>query len=97
MSEYQKIKNKILEVLAPQGFVEERPDSKVDDKGSMQCVLSNGEKKFMLQWDGGEGFGWVETLVNSDWVMLDTIVPESSESEFGGHLNSLCSELKTLL
>lgn len=93
-NEYQKIKSKVLEVLSPLGFSEEKP---VTADGSMQCILSKGDRKFMVQWDVEENFGWVESWVDGDWVMLESIVPESPEPEFAGHLDSLIAELKSCL
>ena len=97
MHEYHKIKQKIVGVLSPLGFVEVVGDTDLDYCGSRHCIHANNDKRFMIQWDGEEGFGSVESWVNESWIMLKTIVPESAESEFNIHLNSLCEELKTYL
>lgn len=94
-NEYQKIKGKVVEVLSPLGFSEEQPD--LAEGKVIRCILSKGDKKFMVQWDGEENFGWVESWSDGDWVMLESIVPESAEPEFTGHLDSLIAELKSCL
>jgi hypothetical protein len=96
MNEYQKMKSRILEILSPLGFTEEKSDTGTD-KGSMQCILSNGAKKFMLQWDAQEGMGSVEAWVDGDWSMLESIVPESPAEKFAECLDSLCEELRSQL
>lgn len=95
-NEYQKIKSKVLEVLSPLGFSEEQPAT-ADGNGPLHCILAKGGRKFMVQWDGEENFGWVESWVDGDWVMLESIVPESPDAEFAGHLDSLIAELKSCL
>jgi hypothetical protein len=94
MNEYQKIKDKVAEILAPLGFAEGTADA---DRGPMSCVFAKGEKKFMVQWDAAEGMGSVEAWEGGDWNMLESIVPESADAEFAGHLNALCAELKSHL
>jgi hypothetical protein len=96
MNGYQKIKSRVLELLAPLGYAEEMPDT-ADGAGATQCILARGAKKFMLQWDVVEGMGSVEAWVDGDWAMLDSIVPESPEPKFSDCLNSLCEELKSHL
>lgn len=97
MDAYQKIKSKIQEMLLPLGFSEDKPSAETEGHGSMGCIFSKGEKRFMVWWDTEEGLGSIEAWANGEWVMLETVVPESSESEFSGHLNSLCIELKSHL
>lgn len=97
MDAYQKIKNKVQEMLLPLGFAEARPDAEMEGHGSVRCVFAKGEKKFLVWWDAEEGMGSIEAWVDGDWVMLETVVPESAEAEFAGHLNSLCTELKSYL
>lgn len=94
---YQKLKSKLVEVLGPLGFAEEKPDTATDGKGSMQCILARGDKKFMVQWDGEEGMGSVEAWQDGDWAMLENIVPEAPEPKFSECLDALCEELKSLL
>lgn len=88
---YQKMKDKVQEILAPLGFSEGKADA---DRGPMSSVFSKGDKKFMVQWDGEEGMGSVEVWQDGDWTMLESIVPEAPEPKFSECLNSLCAELK---
>jgi hypothetical protein len=97
MNEFQKVKSRILEILSPLGFTEEKSDTGTDGKGSMQCILAKDERKFMLQWDAEEGMGSVEAWVDRDWSMLESIVPESPAEKFAECLDSLCEELKSQL
>jgi hypothetical protein len=94
MNEYQKIKDKLAEILVPLGYSEGKADA---DRGPMSCIFSKGEKKFMVQWDAAEGMGSVEAWEGGDWNMLESIVPASADAEFAGHLNALCAELKSHL
>ncbi len=97
MHEYQKIKQKVVELLSPLGFEEMVEDTDSDYYGSRYCIHANHEKRFMIQWDGEEGFGSVESWASESWTMLKTFVPESTEKEFNNNLKSLCEELKTYL
>jgi hypothetical protein len=52
----------------------------------------------MINWDGEEGFGSVESWQgNNIWVMLEPIVPESTEQEFNKNLTALCQVVKAQL
>lgn len=97
MNEYQKLKSKVLEILAPLGFSEETPDAQTGGAGSMQCILAKGERKFMVQWDAEEGMGSVEAWLDGDWSMLESIVPEAPAEKFSECLDALCAEIKSNL
>jgi hypothetical protein len=90
VDEYQKIKNKLAEILLPLGFAEGKADA---DRGPMSCVFAKGYKKFLVQWDEGESMGSVEAWEDGDWNMLENIVPEAPEPKFSDYLNALCAEL----
>ena len=98
MHEYHKIKNAVVESLSTFGYKEDKPDTELDYCGSMHCIYACGEKRFMIQWDGEEGFGSVESWQgNNTWSMLEPIVPESSEQEFSKNLTNLCLTIKAQL
>jgi len=97
MHEYHKIKSEIVGILQPHGFDEVVADQELDYCGSVHCIYAKDEKRFMIEWDGEEGFGAIESWSNESWSMLKTIVPESTEAEFSKNLGALCEELKTYL
>ncbi len=97
MHEYHKIKNRVLELIVPLGYEEAKPDTELDYCGSMHSIYTNGEKRFMIQWDGEEGFGSIEAWANNKWTLLETIVPEATEIEFENNIVALCKELKSNL
>jgi hypothetical protein len=95
MHEYYKIKDALVEILSPLGYIEDKPDTELDCYGSMHCIYVSGEKRFMIQWDGEEGFGAVEEWQgNNMWSMLEPIVPEGTESEFNRNLAALCQGIR---
>ena len=80
------------------GYEEDKPDTEVDYCGSMHCIYASGTKRFMIQWDGEEGFGSVEYWQGDNiWVMLEPIVPEGTEQEFTNNLTALCQVVKAQL
>lgn len=97
MHEYHKIKKEVLKLLEPQGYIETKPDTELGYYGSIHSIYKKGKKRFMVQWDGEEGFGSVEFWSNDTWTMLKTIVPESTETEFKNNITVLCSELELQL
>ena len=98
MHEYFKIKNALLDILVPSGFEEVSPDKETDYYGSIMCIYVKGEDRFMIEWDGEEGYGAVEHwLGNGNWEMLKPVVAESTEAVFNEKLLQLCSNVKGLL
>jgi hypothetical protein len=98
MHEYHKIKNAVVEILVPQGFEEISPDKEIDYYGSLMCIYAKSEKRFMIQWDGEEGYGAVERwLGNNSWEMLSPLVVENTDALFNDQLQQLCSTIKELL
>jgi hypothetical protein len=98
MHEYHKIKKAVVELISPLGYQEDKPDTELDYCGSMHCIYVSGEKRFMIQWDGEEGFGSVESWQgNNTWALLDPIVPEAKELEFNKNLAALCLQIKAQL
>ena len=97
MHEYHKIKIEILKLLKPLGYKEAKSDTELDYYGSLHSIYTREEKRFMIQWDGEEGFGSVESWKNNTWTMLISIVPESTETEFKNNISALCNELKLQL
>ena len=96
MSEYLEIKSEILRILVPLGYKEVKSDTELNYCGSLHSIYCKGDKRFMIQWDGEEGFGSVESWSNKTWKMLNTIVPESSDDEYSVNIKALCNELKLL-
>ncbi|WP_346837034.1 hypothetical protein [Microbulbifer sp. SAOS-129_SWC] len=91
MHEYHKIKSNIAGLLLESGYSEDKPDTEIGYCGSMHCIYASGEKRFMIQWDGEEGFGSVESWQGDNtWVMLEPIVPEGTEQDFNNNLTALC-------
>ena len=85
-------------MLTKAGYEEDKPDTELDYCGSMHCIYASGENRFMIQWDGEEGFGSVESWRdNNTWVMLEPIVPEGSEQDFNNNLTALCQVIKAQL
>ncbi|MED5523773.1 MAG: hypothetical protein VX447_03345 [Pseudomonadota bacterium] len=98
MHEYHKLKNALVQILSEQGYKEDKPDTDLDYCGSVHSIYAHGEKRFMIEWDGEEGFGAVEQWMgNNSWAMLKPIVPEGVESEFNKNLEALCKEVKSRL
>ena len=93
MHEYYSIKNRIAEILIPLHYAEISENTERDCYGSIDSIYAKGENRFMIQWDGEEGFGSVEVWQKTHWVQLKSIVPESGKEEFNKSLSNLCSEL----
>jgi hypothetical protein len=97
MHEYHKIKKPIVELLLNNGYRECTKDTETDYCGSMQCIYANGKSRFMLFWDGEEGFGGVEEYKgNGQWEMLKPIVPESGEDLFQKNISELLTNIQRL-
>ncbi len=95
MHEYHKIKNAVVEILSLYSFSEDKADTETDYYGSIHCIYASGDKRFMISWDGGEGFGSVEYWEgNNSWSSIDPIVPEASEEVFNKVLSALCESVK---
>ncbi len=98
MHEYHKIKDTIAELLVPLGYQEDKPDTDLDYCGSIHCIYASGKKRFLIQWDGEEGFGSVESWQNDNtWLMLEPIMPEAIESEFNKNLAAICQTIQGCL
>ncbi len=98
MHEYRKIKNAVVELLAPSGYQEDKPDTDLDYCGSIHCIYTSGKKRFLIEWDGEEGFGSVELWQDDNtWSMLEPIVPEAIESKFNKNLAALCQTIQGYL
>jgi hypothetical protein len=98
MNEYHKIKNALTQVLCKDGYKEVKPDTDLDVYGSVHSIYALGEKRFMIGWDGEEGFGFVEQWEGKNqWAMLTPILPEESEANFEDYLTALCAEVKDRL
>ncbi|EHK6028777.1 hypothetical protein IO699_004987 [Vibrio parahaemolyticus] len=98
MNEYHKIKNEVSNILIPLGLSESKSDTETDMYGSVYCIYSCGEKRVMIEWNGEEGFGSVSLWQgNNNWVSLEPIVLEGSESEFTQSLEELCKVVREQL
>lgn len=98
MHEYHKIKSNISCLLYEAGYEEDKPDTEIDYYGSVHCIYALGEKRFMIQWDGEEGFGSVKSWQgNNTWVMLEPIVPEGADQDFNKNLTALNKAVKAQL
>lgn len=98
MHEYHKIKNEVVGFLSQAGYKEDKPDTELDYCGSVHCIYASGEKRFMIQWDGEECFGSVESwLGDNTWKMLEPIVPGGTQQDFDSNLAALCLVIKAQL
>jgi hypothetical protein len=98
MHEYHKIKDSLIDLLYQAGYKEDKPDTELDYCGSVHCIYASGEKRFMIQWDGEEGFGSVEPWQgNNVWTMPEPIVPEGTEQDFDNNLSAPCLAIKAEL
>ena len=97
MHEYHKIKKPIVELLLSNDFQEVSKDTEIDYCGSIQSIYANGNFRFMLFWDGEEGFGGAEIYKgNGQWEMLKPIIPESSEGQFQKNISELLLTIQRL-
>ena len=94
MHEHYKIQEVIWPLLEKEGFKIESENNQVDYYGSIRTIFVNSEKRFLLEWDGEEGFGYVEILRNKGWERLPTIVLESNESELQVAIQKLCIDVQ---
>lgn len=98
MHEYYKIKAAVVSLLASAGYAEIKPDTELDYCGSKHCIHALGDKRFMIAWDGEDGYGSVEYWLEDDgWVTLEPIVSEAAEKDFNKNLELLCSVIEELL
>jgi hypothetical protein len=84
-------------MLIQNGYSESQPD--VDSGcGSMFCVYSLLDQRFMIEWDGEEGFGAVQKWIgDGHWNMLEPIVLEGALEDFNKSLDDLLSTIKAVL
>jgi len=94
MHEHYRIQEAIWPLLEKGGFVIESENNQVDYYGSVRTIFVCNEKRVLLEWDGEEGFGYVEVWKNDDWEMLPTKVLESKESEFQAAIQKMCGDLQ---
>ena len=94
MHEHYKIQEVIWPLLEKEGFKIESENNQVDYYGSIRTIFVNSEKRVLLEWDGEEGFGYVEIWRNKGWERLPTIVLESNESEFQVAIQKLCIDVQ---
>ena len=90
MHEYCKLKSRIKDILIERGYKEVKPDTYIDYYGSMHSIYASGNYRFMIQWDGEEGFGSVEYWEHDSWKLLEPIVPEGFKEAFDSNLEALC-------
>ena len=94
MHEHYQIRGAIEPILNEAGFVVELESNQLDYYGSVRTVFVSDEKRVLLEWDGEEGFGFIDVWKNDRWERLPTNVLESSNSEFLSAIEELCTELK---
>ena len=94
MHEHYKIQEVIWPLLEKEGFKIESENNQVDYYGSIRTIFVNSEKRVLLEWDGEEGFGYVEIWRNKGWERLPTIVLESNESELQVAIQKLCIDVQ---
>ena len=98
MHEYYLIKKTVAEMLIQNGYTESQKDVDSDVYGSMFCVYSLLDQRFMIEWDGEEGFGNVQQwLGEGQWKMLKPIVLEGKSDDFNSSLNDLLPTIRATL
>ena len=98
MHEYYRLKKAVAKVLSNFGFTESIPDTETDGCGSIFCMYVSAGKRFIIEWDGEEGFGLVQSWQGgTDWQALEPIVPESTELELQRNISALCAEVRRQL
>ena len=97
MHEYQAIKVEILEAFDGYSFTQESENLEVDYYGSMQCILVSNDHRLLVQWDGEEGFGFVEYWNDGEWKNFETTIPENEAAVFQTNIKKLCSEIQLLI
>ncbi|MBF7074607.1 hypothetical protein ISG33_14470 [Glaciecola sp. MH2013] len=98
MHEYFELKEQIVNLLTRNGFDETHPHTNSDVYGSMYCVYSKNDERFMIEWDGEEGFGNVQRwLGDNQWEILKPLIVESSREAFDSQINALLKVITTHL
>jgi hypothetical protein len=97
MHEYYKIKEPLQELFLENGLVLDVADMNVDYYGSVQSIFASDKFRFMIFWDGEEGFGGVEKyLGDGQWEMLEPTIPESKESVMVTKINALVDHIQRM-
>ena len=97
MHEYYKIKQPLEQLFLENGLVLDVEDKNVDYCGSMQSIYASDKFRFMVFWDGEEGFGGVEQYHgDGNWEMLKPTVPESTEGAMISNINALADHIQRL-
>lgn len=90
MHEYYKIKQPLQQLFLENGLKLDVEDAQVDYCGSMQSIFASDKFRFIIFWDGEEGFGGVERYHgDGKWEMLEPTIPESKESEMISNIDAL--------
>jgi len=97
MHEYQRLILEVETLLLPLNFTKVKEDLESDYCGSMLTIYANDKKRFMVEWDGEEGYGAIQNWINGKWVQLETLVVEGTEKRFEEKTEKLMSELTALL
>lgn len=61
MHEYQRLILEVETLLLPLNFTKVKEDLESDYCGSMLIIYANDKKRFMVEWDGEEGYGLFKT------------------------------------
>lgn len=64
MTSYREFKSGLVEVLDEFHFYELIEDTIIDQCGSTYSIFSNGQNRYLLQWDAEEAIGLVERWRN---------------------------------
>ncbi len=93
----ESLKLKFFEALREYKLSQESESLEVDYYGSMQCLLTNNKHRLLVQWNGEEGFGFVEPWRNDEWITLETTIRENAATLFQADIRELCNEIKLLI
>jgi hypothetical protein len=94
MTNYQEFKSSLVEVLEEFSFFELIEDTVTDRCGSTYSMYSDGQNRYMLQWDAEEAMGFVERWQDARWKAFKATVPNTSEPLFRQSLDKLRKKLK---
>jgi hypothetical protein len=94
MHEYYKIKQRVQEILIPLGFEEIKPDTDLDVDGSVHCIFAKSNFRFMIEWNGEDRCGYINSWQNSQWQQLGSTIFHESETELYWIIESTCKELQ---
>lgn len=97
MHEHYQIQEALLSMLEEAGFAIESENPQLDYYGSLRTIFVAGENRVLLDWDGEEGFGYVEVWKNGEWEKLPAKVPESKGIAFHKAIEKLAEEIKAYL